>query len=96
MTTKAERKRMNRIAELGCALCMRIHGPHNPGPVELHHLRSGGWGRGGIDTLIPLCTGHHRGNEGIHGMGTKAFERAYNVTQQELLDWTHKQELETA
>jgi hypothetical protein len=34
-----------------------------------------------------LCIEHHRGNTGIHGLGTKAFEKQYEVTQQELLDW---------
>lgn len=91
MTTKQERKHMNAVAELGCAMCRHIHGPHAPGPVELHHLRAGGWGRGGVRTLIPLCVRHHRGNEGVHGMGTKAFERHYDITQQQLLDWTLQQ-----
>jgi hypothetical protein len=37
------------------------------------------------DTL-PLCPKHHRGNTGYHGMGRKAFERQYKVTEQELLN----------
>ena len=86
--TKAEIIHKGRVAELGCAMCHHIHEPHTPGPVELHHIRSGGWGRGDYTTLIPLCPDHHRGNIGIHGMGTKAFERTYGVTQQELLTWT--------
>ena len=77
-----------KVAELGCSLCHHIHGPHDPGPVELHHLRSGGWGKGDYKTLIPLCASHHRGNFGVHGMGTKAFEKEYGITQQELLQWT--------
>jgi len=86
--TKDEIIHKGRVAELGCALCHHIHGAHDPGPVELHHLRSGGWGRGSYKTLIPLCVPHHRGNEGVHGMGTKAFERHHGITQQQLLDWT--------
>ena len=77
----------NKVAELGCCLCHRLYGEHEPGPVELHHLRSGGWGKGDHMTVMGLCVEHHRGNTGIHGMGTKAFERHYNVTQRELLDW---------
>lgn len=73
---------------MGCALCHFLHGDNEPGPVELHHLRSGGWGKGDYKTLIPLDAEHHRGKTGIHGMGTKAFERHYGVTQQELLNWT--------
>jgi len=34
---------------------------------------------------IPLCPEHHRGATGLHGMGRKAFERAYGVTELELL-----------
>lgn len=88
MTTAAERRHMNAAAALGCALCHHIHGPHEPGPVELHHLRTGGWGKGNARTVMPLCIPHHRGREGIHGMGTKAFEAHYGITQRELLAWT--------
>ena len=88
--TRDEAAHKIRLSLLGCALCRRIHGPHDPAPVELHHLRSGGWGKGHYTTLIPLCHEHHRGNTGVHGMGTKAFERHYGVTQQELLDWTNE------
>jgi hypothetical protein len=35
--------------------------------------------------VIPLCTEHHRGNTGIHGLGNKGFVRQYGVTQEELL-----------
>ena len=85
--TKAEIIHKGKVAELGCALCFHLYGPHDPGPVELHHLRSGGWGKGSYKTLIGLCPEHHRGNTGIHGMGTKAFERHYGITQKELLEW---------
>lgn len=88
MTTKAEKKRNGLLSELGCALCFRIHGPHKPGPVQLHHLRGGGWGRGGPETQMPLCWNHHDGPEGIHHVGTKLWEREFGVTQRELLAWT--------
>lgn len=88
MTTQKERKHMNAVSELGCAMCRHIHGPHAPGPVELHHLRTGGWGKGNVNTLIPLCVNHHRGKEGIHHIGTKLWEREFGITQQQLLDWT--------
>lgn len=84
--TKAELIHKGRLAQLGCMACRRIHGPHDPGPVELHHLRTGGWGKGGFKTLMPLCPGHHRGSMGVHGMGTRAFERHYGFTQQDLLN----------
>jgi hypothetical protein len=34
--------------------------------------------------VLPLCPEHHRGNTGYHGMGRKAFERKYEVTEAEL------------
>jgi hypothetical protein len=37
---------------------------------------------------MPFCVEHHRGNTGIHSLGTKGFEKHYGITQQELLDWT--------
>ena len=83
--TKAERIYKDKLAGMGCMACARIHGAHEPGGVELHHYRGGGWGKGGYLTLIPLCFEHHRGNDGIHGMGTKAFDRAYPFTQADLL-----------
>jgi hypothetical protein len=86
--SKAEHIHKGKVAALGCAYCHHLHGNHNPGPVELHHLRSGGWGRGSYLTLIPLCPEHHRGRTGVHGMGTKAFDRDSGTTQQDLLNWT--------
>lgn len=86
--TKDEKAHKNKVAELGCALCHHLHGPHDPAPVELHHLRTGGWGKGDYKTLIPLCAEHHRGNTGVHGLGTKGFVKHYGITQQELLEWT--------
>jgi hypothetical protein len=84
--TKTEKAHKTALAQLGCMACRRIHGPHEPGPVELHHRRSGGWGKGDYTTLIPLCVNHHRGAEGIHHLGTKLWEREFGFTQQELLD----------
>jgi hypothetical protein len=82
---KSERKHKNALAALGCVLCRRLYGPHAPGPVELHHLRTAGWGRGDYTTLIPLCREHHRGDSGVHGLGTKGFSRRYGITQADLL-----------
>lgn len=94
--TKGEREHKERLAAMGCMACRRIHGPHEPGPVELHHLRTGGWGKGDYRTLIPLCVEHHRGRTGVHGLGTKGFARHHGFDQQDLLDDALKQlKLET-
>lgn len=83
---------MNAVAELGCCVCYRVHGPHDPGPVELHHPRTGvGMGRRSSHwDVLPLCVNHHRGRMGIHGMGRKAFEAHYGFTEMELLDDVRK------
>jgi hypothetical protein len=87
MTTNAERKHMNKVAELGCAVCWRVHGPHDPGPVELHHPRHGtGMGqRAKHMDVIGLCPEHHRGNTGVHGLGTKGFSKHYGFNEADLL-----------
>ena len=85
--TKDEKEHKEKLVALGCVLCHHLYGPHEPGLVELHHLRGGGWGKGGYKTLMGLCYEHHRGNLGFHGLGSKGFVKYYGVTQQELLDW---------
>ena len=78
-------RHMARVAALGCILCRRLG--YLGTPAEVHHIRTGtGAGRRAKDTeTIPLCPEHHRGDTGLHGMGRKAFERAYRVTELELL-----------
>lgn len=85
MATKAEKLHMGRIAEMPCAVC-GVYGVH------VHHIRTGvGMGRraSNLDT-IPLCPEHHQGMTGIHGMGRKAFERNYGVSELELLSETKR------
>ena len=77
--TKQERQHKDRLAALGCVACLRLHDCTTTA-VELHHLRTGGWGKGDYRTLFPLCVFHHRGDMGIHGMGSKAFDRHYGDT----------------
>ena len=62
MTTKAEKKHMNRVAEMPCLVC----GTH---PVELHHVREGqGMAQRAQNWLVvPLCPDCHRGSTGLHG-----------------------------
>ena len=82
---KHEKKWMSAVADLGCMVCKRL-GYDTPG-VELHHLRAGqGWGKPDNFHVIPLCFRHHRGNDGVHGLGTKGFVRHYGFTEQDLLD----------
>ncbi|MDR0674077.1 MAG: Ref family protein [Zoogloeaceae bacterium] len=76
---------LSRVASLGCVVC-RLVGRHNS-PAEIHHIREGqGMAQRASDFLvIPICPEHHRGGTGIHGMGVKAFERAWRLTELDLL-----------
>lgn len=84
--TRDELRHKSALADMGCMVCIHLYGPHDPGPVELHHLRTGGWGKGNYKTLIPLCPEHHRGKTGVHGLGTKGFPAHYGFDQQDLLN----------
>ena len=90
MTTLAEKKHMSRVAELGCAVCRRMG--FEGTPAELHHPRAlaGGWGRSSHMNVVPLCPRHHRGSDGVHGLGTKGFPAYWGFTEQDLLDDTLK------
>ena len=82
MATKSEKNYMARVARLGCILCSSVLG-FEDSPAELHHIR-----RAGVratSPIIPLCTRHHRGNDGIHGLGRKGFERKWGVSEETLL-----------
>lgn len=86
--TAAERENMSAVASLGCCVCMRLYGPHEPAAVELHHIRRGtGMGqRSSHMDVLPLCFNHHRGPEGIHTYGTKGFAKHYGFDEADLLD----------
>ena len=86
MTTAAERKYMNRVAELGCLVCRRMG--YEGTPAQLHHPRAGtGAGRRASHfDVIPLCPEHHMGKTGLHGLGTKGFPKHYGYDEADLLE----------
>lgn len=88
MTTLKEKKHMRAVAELGCAVCRRMGYPGTP--AELHHPRAGTGGgrRASHMDVIPLCPEHHRGNTGIHGLGTKGFPKHWGFDEADLLKET--------
>jgi hypothetical protein len=57
-------------------------------PAEIHHPRRGtGLGqRASHYDAVPLCPEHHRGNTGIHGLGTKGFPKKWGFDESDLLD----------
>lgn len=79
----AARFHMGRVAAIGCIVCRRAG--FGETPAEVHHIRTGtGWGRASHFRTLPLCFHHHRGADGIHTLGTKAWERRYG-SEQDLL-----------
>ena len=84
MATKSEKNALNKIAELGCILCSEYFGAEGT-PAELHHVRRYGAKRA-TSPILPLCPEHHRGNDGLHGLGVKGFERKYQISCEELLE----------
>jgi hypothetical protein len=80
--TKDEKKHYSAVAELGCSL--RRHLGYGETPCEIHHIRRAG--KRSTAPVIGLCPEHHRGNSGVHGLGRKAFERKYEITEEELLE----------
>ena len=82
---KREVEYLSKVADIGCIICYRAGYPGTP--AEIHHIRGLGLGMGVRNShynVLPLCPEHHRGNTGYHGMGRKAFERKYEVTEAEL------------
>ena len=85
--TIASKKRLSRIADMGCVLCNHLG--YGATPAQIHHRRTGtGLMRASDDDVIPLCVQHHTGPMGIHGMGRRAWEIFHGVTELELLEMT--------
>lgn len=68
--TKAEKKRMEKIVEIGC-VCCRMEDLCVVPTAEIHHLIDGGVRRGHRFT-VGLCDWHHRGvNKGDFTLGAR-------------------------
>lgn len=85
----ADRKHLNKLAELGCIACYKLGYPG--APCEIHHIRAGtGMGRKATHfEAFGLCPAHHRGTAGlsvasIHG-SKNAFIAEFG-TEAELLE----------
>lgn len=89
VSTAKEERHMGRVAALGCILC-RVHFNVYGTPAEVHHVRLGqGGAQRASDYLgVPLCTEHHRGNSGLHGLGTRGFYTRYRLSELDLLALT--------
>lgn len=84
----AGKRHMGRVAAAGCMLCKHLGYGHTP--AEVHHVREeqGAAQRASDFLTTGLCVEHHRGGTGIHGLGRKAFERTYKLTELDLLAMT--------
>lgn len=82
------KQHMNDVAELGCILCRHLG--YGRTPPELHHPRgaAGGAQKASDWLVIPLCQEHHRGNSGLHGLGTSGFYTRYKLGEWDLLAMT--------
>lgn len=74
--TKKQHARWERTRALGCIICENH--------AEIHHCCTGAGGRKDHDKILPLCTNHHTGKEGIHKIGRPIWQLAYG-TEQELM-----------
>lgn len=86
--TKKESKYLDRVSRLGCILCRHLDLGETP--AEIHHPREdqGMSERASNWLAIPLCPEHHRGQSGVHGLGTRGFERRYKLSELDLLALT--------
>jgi hypothetical protein len=58
-------------------------------PAAIHHTGTGAGGRKDNMKVIPICHYHHQGDQGIHTIGRKAWEKLYG-TEEELLNKVNK------
>jgi len=82
---KADKKRFDRLKQLGCVACSKKYGVHSE-PV-IHHIRkhTGISRRPDHQDTIPLCPKHHNmGNESIHH-NKKLFEEKFGTEKQLLI-----------
>ena len=86
------KRHMDLVARAGCVLGNRAMGEHCAGRIECHHVAVGSGKRSDFAT-VGLCTFHHRGPAGLHGMGPQAFCRLYRPPwekEEGLLVWVNE------
>lgn len=75
---------LERVASLGCCICAEMGMGYVP--AEVHHI--GDTSERSDFLTIPLCTEHHRGGTGFHGLGEREFNRRYRTNELKLLGQT--------
>ena len=84
----SRREYLDRVAGIGCILCRHVSGSYSP--AEIHHPKewTGASQRASDWLAIPLCTEHHRGASGVHGLGKRGFYARYKMQEHDLLAMT--------
>lgn len=79
---------MQEVAQVPCVLCRHLGLGRTP--AQVHHVREGqGMSQRASNYLtVALCPEHHQGKTGLHGLGTREFERRYKLTELDLLAMT--------
>lgn len=82
------KQRLSDIHNIPCSLCYKL-GIRQTTPTQAHHKVGLGLGKKASDDLsMALCYNHHQGgNNAIHHIGSKAFERKF-CSQDELIEIT--------
>lgn len=89
--TQSEALWMDLVRSVGCVVCRRF-GPTGT-PVEVHHVAEGSGLRSNF-AVAGLCSEHHRGESGLHGMGIKRFITLYRPpgdSEYGLLIWVNQE-----
>ena len=81
------KKYLEKVREINCVLC-RFLEISNQTPAEIHHIEAVR-DKYSDFAVVPLCTEHHRGKNGVHGLSRKGFESRYKLTQIDLLALTN-------
>lgn len=79
----AERRHMDRVAEMGCLVC--------GADAEVHHVHSDGYQRLTKTNrrVAPLCPWHHRqGPDAVHSLGHGGFTITHGI---DLLAWADRE-----
>lgn len=82
------REYIRSIHDLPCVVCAVIGMPQSE-PTEAHHVESirdedSDYG------AVALCVSHHRGANGVHGLGRRGFVGRYKLTDVDLIALTIK------
>jgi hypothetical protein len=78
------------IHKIPCVLCTHL-GLRQSSPTEAHHIKEGQGiaQRASHFLTLALCTDHHTGSNGLHGLGTKGFYLRYKMDEIEVLGMTN-------